>query len=65
MSEEKKQVRITKATMPAGGWGSVGDVSTILTDQNVVVKDTGHFPHEEAPARLNRHLLTWLDGLSG
>ncbi len=41
MSEEKKQVRITKATMPAGGWGSVGDVSTILTDQNVVVKDTG------------------------
>jgi pimeloyl-ACP methyl ester carboxylesterase len=31
---------------------------------NVVVTDAGHFPHEEAPARLNRHLLTWLDGLT-
>jgi len=30
----------------------------------VVVTDAGHFPHEEAPARLNRHLLGWLDGLT-
>lgn len=28
-----------------------------------VIRDAGHFPHEEAPARFNRTLLTWLDGL--
>lgn len=28
-----------------------------------VIRDAGHFPHEEAPARFNRALLTWLDGL--
>lgn len=40
MSKETKEVRITNATMPAGGWGSVGDVGEILTDQMVVLKDT-------------------------
>ena len=40
MSEENKQVHIEPATMPAGGWGSVGDVRKILTDQNVVIKDS-------------------------
>lgn len=29
-----------------------------------VIRDAGHFPHEEAPARFNRALLTWLDGLA-
>lgn len=38
--QRNKQVRIEPATMPAGGWGSVGDVSAILTDQHVVLKDS-------------------------
>lgn len=30
----------------------------------VVVPGAGHFPHEEAPARLNRQLLGWLERLT-
>ena len=34
-----KDVKIGRATMPAGGWGSVAKVSTILLDQRVPIKD--------------------------
>jgi len=40
MSQHEKPVRIEPATMPAGGWGSVSDVTQALTGQNVVLKDT-------------------------
>lgn len=40
MSKETKQVRIEPATMPAGGWGSVSDVTNALTGQHVVLKDS-------------------------
>jgi len=40
MNEQKEQVKVESADMPAGGWGSVSDVGKILTDQNVVLKDT-------------------------
>lgn len=40
MSQQEKPVRIEPATMPAGGWGSVSDVTQALTGQNVVLKDT-------------------------
>jgi len=35
-----KDVRITQADMPAGGWGSLAKVSTILLDQRVPIKDS-------------------------
>lgn len=40
MNHEEKPVRIEAATMPAGGWGSVGDVGQALGGQGVVLKDT-------------------------
>jgi len=40
MSQQEKPVRIESATMPAGGWGSVSDVTEALTGQHVVLKDT-------------------------
>jgi len=49
MSKESKPIRIEPATMPAGGWGSVGDVSGILTDQNVVIKDSGLLLKQNKP----------------
>ena len=39
MSNETK-VHVEPATMPAGGWGSVSDVTNALTDQRVTLKDT-------------------------
>ena len=39
MSKETK-VRVEPATMPAGGWGSVSDVTKALTGQHVTLKDT-------------------------
>lgn len=35
-----KDVKIGHATMPAGGWGSLAKVSTILLDQRVPIKDS-------------------------
>lgn len=40
MSEEAKGLRIEPATMPAGGWASAAEVSNILLDQRVVLKDS-------------------------
>jgi len=40
MSEESKGLRIEDATMPAGGWSSVAEVSNILMDQRTVLKDS-------------------------
>ena len=40
MSQHEKPVRIEPATMPAGGWGSVADVTEALAGQHVVLKDT-------------------------
>jgi len=40
MSREEKPVRVESATMPAGGWGSVSDVTQALGGQDVVLKDT-------------------------
>ncbi|MFC4929702.1 FdhF/YdeP family oxidoreductase [Massilia sp. GCM10023247] len=40
MSEESRRLRIEKPGMPAGGWGSVGEVAHILFDQRTVVKDS-------------------------
>lgn len=39
MNEQKEQLHLQSADMPAGGWGSVSDVGKVLTDQNVVMKD--------------------------
>ena len=49
MSEENKQVHSEPATMPAGGWGSVGDVRKILTEQNVVIKDSALLLKQNKP----------------
>ena len=40
MSQQDKPVRIESATMPAGGWGSVADVTEALAGQHVMLKDT-------------------------
>ncbi|MEW6371754.1 MAG: FdhF/YdeP family oxidoreductase [Pseudomonadota bacterium] len=40
MSEEAKGLRIETPTMPAGGWASAAEVSNILLDQRVVLKDS-------------------------
>ncbi|HAV37696.1 MAG TPA: formate dehydrogenase, partial [Massilia sp.] len=40
MSDEAKGLRIEKPTMPAGGWASVAEVSNVLLDQRVVLKDS-------------------------
>ena len=40
MSQHEKPVRIESATMPAGGWGSVADVTEALAGQHVMLKDT-------------------------
>ena len=40
MSKRAGDVKIGRATMPAGGWGSLAKVSTILLDQRVPIKDS-------------------------
>jgi len=40
MSEESKGLRVEEATMPAGGWSSLAEVSNILMDQRTVLKDS-------------------------
>ena len=40
MSEKAKGLRFEAPTMPAGGWASVAEVSHILLDQRVVLKDS-------------------------
>ena len=40
MSKRSEDLRIEDPTMPAGGWGSVGEVTTILLDQRVPLKDS-------------------------
>ncbi|CAN7298763.1 FdhF/YdeP family oxidoreductase [Massilia sp. LjRoot122] len=40
MSKRTGDVRIGKADMPAGGWGSLAKVTTILLDQGVPLKDS-------------------------
>ena len=40
MSQHEKPVRVESATMPAGGWGSVADVTEALAGQHVMLKDT-------------------------
>ncbi|AVR96818.1 FdhF/YdeP family oxidoreductase [Pseudoduganella armeniaca] len=46
MSEELK---IERPTMPAGGWGSVGEVTNILLDQHVPLKDARLLTHQNKP----------------
>ena len=31
---------------------------------SVVIDDTGHYPHEEAPDAVSTHLVAWLDSLT-
>ena len=57
MSKDSDKLRIKPATMPAGGWGSVGDVSTILTDQSVAVKDSRPAAQAEQAGRLRLRQL--------
>ncbi|MGI4844527.1 MAG: FdhF/YdeP family oxidoreductase [Janthinobacterium lividum] len=40
MSKHSSELRIENPTMPAGGWGSVQEVSTILLHQRVPLKDS-------------------------
>ncbi|WP_313034472.1 FdhF/YdeP family oxidoreductase [Massilia alkalitolerans] len=40
MSKHSNELRIENPTMPAGGWGSVQEVSTILLQQRVPLKDS-------------------------
>jgi len=40
MSKHSGDVRIEKPTMPAGGWGSVQEVTSILLHQRVPIKDS-------------------------
>ena len=40
MSKHSNELRIENPTMPAGGWGSVQEVSTILLHQRVPLKDS-------------------------
>lgn len=40
MSEEAKGLRVETPTMPAGGWHSAAEVTNILLDQRVVLKDS-------------------------
>ncbi|KQQ97111.1 FdhF/YdeP family oxidoreductase [Massilia sp. Leaf139] len=40
MSKDADNLRIKPATMPAGGWGSVGEVAHILFDQRAALKDS-------------------------
>ncbi|WUR15936.1 FdhF/YdeP family oxidoreductase [[Empedobacter] haloabium] len=44
-----EQLKIGKATMPAGGWGSVGEVTNILLDQRVPLKDARLLTHQNKP----------------
>lgn len=49
MSQPEKPVRVESATMPAGGWGSVGDVTQALAGQHVVLKDTALLLKQNKP----------------
>jgi len=40
MGQDTSKLRIENPTMPAGGWGSVQEVSTILLQQRVPLKDS-------------------------
>ncbi|MGJ9416734.1 FdhF/YdeP family oxidoreductase [Massilia sp. CMS3.1] len=41
MSSDSDNLRIKPASMPAGGWGSVGEVAHILFEQRAALKDSG------------------------
>ena len=49
MSDETKALRIEKPTMPAGGWASVAEVSKVLLDQRVVLKDSALLMKQNKP----------------
>jgi molybdopterin-dependent oxidoreductase alpha subunit len=42
-------LKIERPTMPAGGWGSVGEVTNILLDQHVPLKDARLLTHQNKP----------------
>jgi molybdopterin-dependent oxidoreductase alpha subunit len=44
-----EQLKIERATMPAGGWGSVSEVANILLDQHVPLKDARLLAHQNKP----------------
>ncbi|SFC16637.1 FdhF/YdeP family oxidoreductase [Massilia yuzhufengensis] len=49
MSKHSGDVRIEDPTMPAGGWGSVGEVTHILFDQRVALKDSALLLKQNKP----------------
>ncbi|MDB5792836.1 MAG: formate dehydrogenase [Massilia sp.] len=49
MSRDGDNLRITPATMPAGGWGSVGEVAHVLLEQRVALKDGGLLLKQNKP----------------
>ncbi|WEF34615.1 FdhF/YdeP family oxidoreductase [Pseudoduganella chitinolytica] len=44
-----ERLKIEHPTMPAGGWGSVGEVTHILLDQHVPLKDARLLTHQNKP----------------
>jgi molybdopterin-dependent oxidoreductase alpha subunit len=49
MSKDSDNLRIEEATMPAGGWGSVGEVAHILFDQRAALKDSALLTRQNKP----------------
>ena len=49
MSKETDKLRVKPATMPAGGWGSVGEVAHILFDQRSALKDAPLLAKQNKP----------------
>jgi molybdopterin-dependent oxidoreductase alpha subunit len=49
MSKDADKLRIKPATMPAGGWGSVGEVAHILFDQRAALKDSALLLKQNKP----------------
>ena len=49
MSKDSGSLRIEPATMPAGGWGSLGEVAHILLDQRAALKDSALLLKQNKP----------------
>ncbi|WP_229429073.1 FdhF/YdeP family oxidoreductase [Massilia sp. ST3] len=49
MSQDRGKPHTHTPNMPAGGWGSLGDVATILLDQDTVAKDSALLLKQNKP----------------
>lgn len=49
MNEKDEKIDITEATMPAGGWGSVKEVTHVLLQQQATIEGTPLLIHQNKP----------------